>query len=65
MRLPKLCCAEGKTDAQALVELVSRAKQLSDGNTEYIDRLKEELGVIKGKFREILPNHEGYIGQSE
>ena len=51
VRLPSFVVPEGKTDVQALIELCSasmRQKGL-DKNREYIERLKEELTVIKDR----------------
>jgi len=49
VRLPDFVVPEGKTDAQALIEacIVGLKKFNFHTNTEYVDRLKEELEVIK------------------
>jgi len=49
--LPGFVVPEGKTDAQALIEAcIAGLKSLNlHTNTEYVERLKEELGVIKGR----------------
>ena len=51
VRLPDFVVPAGKTDVQALIELCTSAmKKLGlDKNKEYIERLKEELSVIKDR----------------
>jgi len=51
VRLPDFVVPEGKTDIQALIELCSSSmkKHGLDKNKEYIERLKEELLVIKNR----------------
>ena len=51
VRLPSFVVPAGKTDIQALIELCSSSmkKHGLDKNKEYIERLKEELLVIKDR----------------
>lgn len=51
VRLPSFVVPKNKTDIQALIDLCSSAmkKHKLDRNREYIDRLKEELSVIKDR----------------
>lgn len=51
VRLPSFVVPEGKTDIQALIDLCSASmkKHGLASNKEYIERLKEELSVIKDR----------------
>lgn len=51
VRLPSFVVPEGKTDVQALIELCSNSMKQKglDKNREYIERLKEELTIIKDR----------------
>lgn len=51
VRLPSFVVPAGKTDVQALIELCSNSMKQKglDKNKEYIERLKEELTVIKDR----------------